>query len=141
MSRTKPRPKPHRDDDNAEFLDAWRDGRLLAQRCADCGRTSFYPRAFCPHCWSERVRALECTGQGIIVSYSLVWRPNDAAFDAEVPIILAEIMLDEGAALLARIVDAPPEAVSSGLPVALPPRERRADFPLPVFCLARSAPH
>jgi uncharacterized OB-fold protein len=133
-------PQPHRDDDNAAFLDAWRDGRLLAQRCADCARAFFYPRAFCPHCWSDRIQAIECTGQGTIVSYSLVWRPNDAAFDGEVPIILAEVVLDEGASLLARIVDASPDTVRSGMAVALPMRERRTNFPLPVFCLARSAP-
>ena len=131
-----PYPAPREDADNAEFLAAWRRGRLLLQSCGACGRSIFYPRPICPHCWSDRVDSREASGRGRIISYSLVYRPNDPAFNDEVPIVLAEVELAEGASLIARIVDCRPEDVHSGHAVELPPRPACARYPLPVFRLA-----
>jgi uncharacterized protein len=87
----------------------------------------------CPHCWSERLSRRESTGRGRIVSFSLVHRPNDPAFNDEVPIVLAEVALAEGATMLARIVDCEPAAVISGLEVEVPPNAAERSYPLPVF--------
>ena len=130
-------PQPFRDADNVAFLEAWRGGRVLIQRCAGCGYVFFYPRAFCPRCWCETIEAVESAGGGLIVSFSLVYRPNVPAFDAEVPIILAEIELKEGARLLARIVDVDASAIRSGLAVEVLPPERATLYPLPVFTIPR----
>jgi hypothetical protein len=129
-------PEPRHDADNAEFLAGWRRGILVIQRCSACGRAIFYPRPLCPNCWSDRLECREASGRGRIVAFSLVHRPNDAAFDDETPIALAEVRLEEGAALLARIVGSPPEKIRSGLDVRLPPAAISARYPLPVFQLA-----
>jgi uncharacterized protein len=134
---TKPSyPMPRDDADNAAFLKGWREGGLVIQSCSACGKAFFYPRAFCPHCWSDRVENRQSKGKGRIVSYSLVHRPNDPAFNDEVPIVLVEVKLDEGAILLARIVDARSEDIRSGLAVEVPPPEIATRYPLPVFRLA-----
>jgi uncharacterized OB-fold protein len=134
---TKPAyPKPCEDADNAAFLAAWREGRLLIQHCEGCGRSVFYPRPMCPHCWCDRLEDRTASGKGRIVSYSLVHRPNDPAFNDEVPIVLAEVALDEGALLIARVVDCDSTQVRSGHRVRLPPREVCVRYPLPVFHLA-----
>jgi uncharacterized OB-fold protein len=130
---TKSYPQPARDGDNAAFLDAWGEGRLLIQHCRDCQRTFFYSRPFCPHCWSPHLEAVESMGRGTVVSFSLVRRPNDPAFNDEVPIVLAEVEVTEGALLIGRIIDVPAESVRSGLAVELAPPERGPRFPLPVF--------
>jgi len=129
----KPYPQPRRDADNSAFLANWRRGRLLLQRCSACRQIIFYPRPYCPQCWSERIEEVESAGRGVVVSYSLVRRPNDSAFNDEVPIILAEVKVVEGAHMLARIIDTPPEAVRSGLSVILLDHVRAARFPLPTF--------
>ena len=131
-----PYPAPREDSDNADFLDAWRRGRLLLQLCGSCGKSIFYPRPLCPHCWSDRIASREASGKGRILSYSLVYRPNDPAFNDEVPIILAEVEVTEGASLIARIVDCRAQEVHSGLAVELPPPSSCARYPLPVFRLA-----
>lgn len=131
-------PSPREDADNAAFLASWRRGELLIQRCDGCGKSIFYPRPMCPHCWSERLESCKASGRGRIVSYSLVRRPNDPAFNDEVPIILVEVALEEGALLLARIVGCDPASVKSGLAVALPPVDVCARYPLPVFHLAEA---
>jgi uncharacterized OB-fold protein len=129
-------PTPRADTDNAAFLAGWREGRLVLQACNACSKAFFYPRAFCPHCWSDRIENRYASGKGRIVSYSLVHRPNDPAFNDEVPIALVEVELVEGATLIARVVDARPEDVRSGRSVALPPPEIGVRYPLPVFRLA-----
>ena len=128
-------PVPREDADNAAFLDAWRNGRLLLQSCDTCGKVIFYPRPLCPYCWSDRIVSFEAKGTGRIVSYSLVYRPNDPAFNDDVPIVLAEVELAEGASLIARIVECQPEHVRSGRAVELPALSTRLRYPLPVFRL------
>ena len=131
-----PYPQPIEDADNAAFLAAWRNGELLIQHCNGCGKSVFYPRPICPHCWSDRLENRRAIGRGEVVSYSLVHRPNDPAFKDEVPIVLAEVALAEGALILARLVSCDAAKVRSGLAVVLPPPDVCARYPLPVFHLA-----
>ena len=126
-------PQPDRDADNQPLLDGWRQGQLMLQRCADCGRDFFYPRPICPNCWSAAVRWHGATGKGTIVSFSLVHRPNHRAFFDETPIVLAEVLLEEDVALLARVVNVEPAEVRIGMTVALLSAVEAAPYPLPTF--------
>lgn len=130
-------PTPHEDEDNRAFLAAWRnEGKILLQQAAVGGKPFFYPRPLCPYTGSADLHTLTASGNGRIVSYSLVRRPNHPAFNDEVPIILAEIELAEGACLLARIIcDNPDLIVSGSLVETLTEAEGRL-YPLPVFRLA-----
>ena len=47
--------------------------------------------------------------------------------------ILAEITLDDGGAMLARVITSEPAAVASGMRVELVPMPEAARFPLPTF--------
>jgi uncharacterized OB-fold protein len=127
-------PQPHETPTNAPMLRAWREaGRLALQRCAACARAIFYPRAACPHCWSDRLDWFEATGTGRVVSFTRIHRGLPAVFQADAPIVLAEIALAEGALMIARIVTPDPEAIASGVAVKLVPRDEAAGFPLPTF--------
>ena len=120
---------------NAPMLAAWRRGRLALQKCDACGLVFFYPRACCPACWSERLAWIEAAGGGTIVSFSLVHRPLNPAFDAEAPIVLAEIRLPEGASLIARVIARDPASAQIGSPVVLVPPPLSLRYPLPTFLL------
>ena len=126
-------PQPQGDRDNAAFLEAWRQGRLLLQACGDCGRSFFYPRPLCPHCWSDALSWKPVPGRGEVVSFSLIHRPNHPSFFDEVPILLAEIRVAEGVTLLARIVGAAPDSICSGMPVRLVSKGEASRYPLPTF--------
>ena len=93
-------PQPYADADNRPLIEGWRAGQLVLQVCGGCGRTVFYPRPACPYCWSAELSWKAASGRGSIVSFSLVNRPNDPAFFPEVPIILAEIRIEEEVAQL-----------------------------------------
>lgn len=134
MADDTPYPRPLVDADNRAMLEAWREGRLVVQRCAECGRAASYPRPLCPHCWSERLGFEAASGRGRIVAWSLVHRPNHESFFAEAPIVLAEIALPEGTSVIARVL-AEPESVRSGRSVEIVPEPER--YPLPTFRLAR----
>lgn len=136
MNQTLDFPLPHEDADNKDFIDVWRnEGKILLQQAAEGGRPFFYPRPMCPYTGSADLVSVSASGKGKIVSYSLVHRPNHPAFNDEVPIILAEIALSEGAFLLGRIICNDSSKVRSGLKVdVLPPQEAKR-YPLPTFRL------
>ena len=129
-------PVPAADDDNTAFLTAWRENaEILLQVAAVGGRPFFYPRPICPYTGSSSLASITASGNGRILSYSLVLRPNHPAFNAEVPIIFAEVELQEGATMLARILCADPDRIQTGLAVETLPRAEAARYPLPTFRL------
>lgn len=129
-------PQPHEDEDNATFLAGWREGRLLLQRSREGGPLFFYPRPICPFTGSADLVWTEVSGRGRIVSFSIVHRPNHPSFNEEVPIILAEIMLDEGASLLGRVVGSDAGSIRTGAALELLPAEEGRRYPLPAFRLS-----
>jgi len=126
-------PRPQEDSDNRDFLEAWRDGCLAVQVCGACGRSFFYPRPLCPHCWSDRLSWQTLPGKGEVVSFSAIYRPNHPSFFSDIPIVLAEIRVAEEISLLARIIDIVPEAVRIGTRVRLLAKSEANRYPLPTF--------
>lgn len=134
MTSAKPHgPGVRRTPTNASMLDAWKEGRLLIQHCADCGSTFFYPRSACPSCWSENMVARADDGSGEIVSFSLVHKGLPDIFLPDAPIVLAEIRLDSGALLIARVATGRQRDVAIGDRLALVDAQSAPDFALPTF--------
>lgn len=132
-------PLPREDEDNREFVATWRtEGRIVLQQASTGGRPFFYPRPMCPYTGSAELIPVPASGKGRIVSYALVHRPNHPAFNDDVPIILAEIALAEGATLLGRIICEDTGKVASGLAVEVLPPEQARRYPLPTFRLAEA---
>ena len=136
MSESLDYPRPLEDEDNRPLLEAWREGRLMLQQCRSGGPPFFYPRPICPYTGSTDLVWMQASGRGRIVSFSIVMRPNHPSFNDEVPIILAEIALEEGASLLTRIITDDANSVRSGGTVELLPMPEAARYPLPTFRLA-----
>jgi hypothetical protein len=67
------------------------------------------------------------------VSFTRIHRHIHAAFAAEVPTLLAEVKLDDGWLMIARVLEANGDAVASGARVELVPMPEAARFPLPTF--------
>jgi uncharacterized OB-fold protein len=130
---TLPYPQPKSDLINEPFLEGWRNGRLLLQQCDSCQRSYFYPRPLCPHCWSDELSWREANGRAVIVSFSLVYRPNHSSFFDETPIILAEVRLAEGVSMLARVICDDSSVVYSGLQLKVLPPNEATRYPLPTF--------
>ncbi|MCU1471735.1 MAG: Zn-ribbon OB-fold protein [Glaciihabitans sp.] len=85
------------------FWEGVAQGELRLQRCQDCGRAVFYPRALCPYCHGDRLGWFVASGSGTVYSYTTVHR-GFGEFAGQAPYSLAVIDLDEGPRMLSRIV-------------------------------------
>ncbi|HEY1988781.1 MAG TPA: Zn-ribbon domain-containing OB-fold protein, partial [Acidimicrobiales bacterium] len=99
------RPAPILTEDNHAFWDAAREGRLVTQRCAGCGRLQHPPRPMCPSCHGLELEVVDLAGTGVVYSYSILHHPQHPSFDY--PVVAALIDLDEGVRILSNLVDVP----------------------------------
>lgn len=124
---------PSPDNETRPFWDAARDGRLLVKHCADCGAYSFYPRPFCPKCWSERVEWAEASGKATLYTWSVVHVNDLPPFPERVPYVAAVVELDEGPRMMTNVVDCEFDALRVGMPVEVTFRPTSDEFTLPQF--------
>lgn len=78
------------------------DGRLVLQRCSDCGLVRHYPRVLCNRCYSFAVTPFPAEGVGTLHSWTVAHHAFDPSVTDEVPYVLATVDLIEGVRLLAR---------------------------------------
>ena len=128
---------PTPDPDTQAFWDAARDRRLLIRRCNACGEAHFYPRPFCPSCWSDDVVWEDASGAATLYTWSVV-RVNDLPpFHERVPYVAAVVDLAEGPRMMTNVVDCDPDALAVGMALEVTYREETPEITLPVFRPAR----
>lgn len=106
---------PTIDEDTQEFWDATKAGRLLIRHCTACGAYHYYPRTFCPDCWSDDVEWVEASGQATLYTHSTVYMNDLPPFNDQVPYIAAVVDLEEGPRMMTRIVGATTEDLDMGM--------------------------
>ena len=106
---------PQPDLETQPFWDATRDGRLLIKRCTACGQFHFYPRPFCPHCWSDAMEWVEANGRATLYTWSVVHRNDLPPFTDRVPYVAAIVDLDEGPRMMTNVVDCDFDALQVGM--------------------------
>lgn len=84
----------------------WRstNGKLLIQKCEQCGDVFHYPRFVCPFCLSDKLEWVECSGRAKIYSHSVMRRGE--------PYAIAMVTLEEGPRLMTNIVDCDLDAIA-----------------------------
>ncbi|HEX4245402.1 MAG TPA: bifunctional MaoC family dehydratase N-terminal/OB-fold nucleic acid binding domain-containing protein [Acidimicrobiales bacterium] len=125
------RPRPSLTQDNAFFFEGAKEGKLLIQRCSDCGTLRHPPRPACPNCRSFRWDTLQSSGRGTIYSFVVNHYPQVPAFDY--PLIVALVELEEGTRLVANVSHMTPETVAIGMPVIAQFESFDDELSLPVF--------
>src|ERR1043166_4836960 len=108
---------PTPEGDTLPFWQAAREGKLLIKRCASCGKPHFYPRPFCPHCWSADVAWQEASGRGTLYTYSIVHQNDLPPFNQRVPYVAAIVDLAEGPRVMTNLVDVEHDAIRVGMAV------------------------
>ncbi|MBN9409895.1 MAG: Zn-ribbon domain-containing OB-fold protein [Burkholderiales bacterium] len=112
--------------ENQAYFDAAREGRLLLKHCAGCGQYHFYPRAICPHCFSEDTHWKESAGQGTIYSFSVMRRVPQ-------PYAIAYVALDEGVTVMTGLVDCDFDQLAIGQRVRAVFRPTDGEATVPAF--------
>lgn len=125
------RPVPRPSALTQPFWDGCRAGLLLVQRCDTCGTHVFVPQDFCPSCLATDLTWVESAGEGHLVSYTVVWRPQTPAFEA--PYVVAVVQLTEGHDMVTNIVDTDHADLRIGAPVRVAFREVASGTTLPCF--------
>lgn len=112
-------------------------GKLLLQKCRDCGKVQFFPRPACTDCFSGKLDWIEASGKGKIHSFTWVRVPRSPAFREEAPICYINVVLDEGVIMESRLVGRNVENVKLGAPVRVSFQETHSpEIKLPVFELS-----
>ncbi|HYK83891.1 MAG TPA: Zn-ribbon domain-containing OB-fold protein [Ktedonobacteraceae bacterium] len=134
MSAQLPASMLQQDSDSRPYWEGLAQGELRIQRCDACARAVFYPRALCPHCFSERLLWIVASGKGTIYSYTVAHQAF-GPFATETPFVVAIVELEEGVRMMTRIVDASRERITVGATVQVTFASVGEDFTLPYFRL------
>jgi len=129
------RPLPAIDADTKPYWEAAREGRLLVQRCDECGAHQFPPRRRCVRCGGA-VSWVAASGRGTVYAFTVVHRAAHEAFADLVPYVVALIDLAEGVRLMTRLQGAAPDAVRIGLPASVAFEKVTDDVTLPYFTVS-----
>jgi uncharacterized OB-fold protein len=123
---------PGLDSENRAFWTGGAEGRLMIDRCTDCGVFVHPPRPLCPACGGPNTAPTPTSGRGRVASFTInhqPWAPG-----VSTPYVFAAIELDEQAELyvFTNIVDCPVDEVDIGMEVEVR-FERHDDVHLPFF--------
>ena len=112
--------------ETAHFWDAAAQGKLLYKKCGACGEPHFYPRTYCPFCFSNNTEWQEASGRGTVYTYSVMRR-------APVPYCIAYVELAEGPRMMTNIVDCDLNSIKIGQAVKLVFKPSEGGPPVPMF--------
>ncbi len=133
MSGTNAKFLPAPTPETAFWWESCRAGRLLIQRCGDCGHHQFYPRSLCSSCLRSNLDWVESAGTGSVTTYTICRVPVAEAYAADVPYVVALVRLEEGPTMMCNIVECDPESVAVGMPVEVVFESRSEEIALPQF--------
>lgn len=122
-------PSPSVNPENKPFFDAAAQGKLLIKKCNACGKSHFYPRALCPHCFSDKTEWLEAKGTGTVYTYSVLGAVQD-------PYCICYVTLAEGVTMLANLVDCDFDKLKVGMKVKAVFKPSEGGAPVPMFAPA-----
>ncbi len=122
--------------DTAFFWAGTRAGELRIQCCDCCGVRRHPPGPACPACGSPRLSFVVSSGAGTIYSYVVHHRPEVPGRRG--PFVVALVELAEGVRMVGQLLDADPEAVAIGAPVALAWERVDGELTLPAWRLSGS---
>ena len=120
---------PTPEADTIEFWEAAKQQRLLIRHCLACGAFSYYPRPFCPRCWSERVEWHEASGQATLYTWSVIHSSDQPPFRDRVPYVAAIVDLPDKVSVRCTLIDVEPDPAKLpfGLPVKMITKKVRTD--------------
>ncbi|PSN90125.1 hypothetical protein B9Q04_01660 [Candidatus Marsarchaeota G2 archaeon BE_D] len=126
---------PEVDGVNKDFFEGLANGKLLLQRCSECGSHQFYPKPWCVVCGSLDLEWTEASKEGKVYTYTIINRVigNSKEFEKELPYAVGSVELEGGIRVYARLLAANPSSIRIGCRVVLEPRRLTDKVGLPYF--------
>jgi enoyl-CoA hydratase/carnithine racemase/uncharacterized OB-fold protein len=116
-----------------EFWRATKKHRLLIQECQNCHSLIFYPRKYCPQCWSAELGWRAASGKGKVYTFAIMRDMVEPKFMPDLPYVLAMVDLEEGVRMMTQIVQCEPATVEIGMVVEVIFRDITDQHALPLF--------
>jgi len=130
---------PSPDLETQPFWDGCRQRRLLVRHCNACNEDHFYPRPFCPKCWSDDVAWKQASGRSTLYTYSIVFQNDLPPFNERVPYVAAVVELEEGPRVMTNIEGTPHEELHVGMPVTVDFKVLNDEITIAIFRAAATA--
>jgi uncharacterized OB-fold protein len=108
------KPLPEITDENREFWEGAKRGRLRMQKCGACAHIRFPISHVCPRCLSAEFAWTDLSGRGEVFSYVVFHQVYNKAFEKDVPYNVALVQLEEGPRMYSNIVGVDNDAVKVG---------------------------
>jgi uncharacterized OB-fold protein len=120
-------PVPTRDDQF--FWDGVNEGRLLLQRCGDCGVLRHPPQPMCGACGSLALDTQEASGRGTVFTWMISAPGRPEATER----VVALVELEEGIRLVTNLIGVGRAEARIGMPVQVEFVEVQEGLTLPQF--------
>lgn len=129
MQRMLPYPSP----ETQPFWDGCKRHELMLPFCPKCDAFFFYPRQFCPTCFSWAIEWRKCSGRGTLHTFAIQFRAQMPGFKP--PYISAVVQLDEGPRLVTNLVgvDPMPENIKCDIAVEVVWEDLNDEITIPNF--------
>ena len=114
------KPLPEITPVNQPFWEGAKAGKLMMQKCRDCGTWVFCPRPVCGDCASDKLEWVQVSGKGKIFCFTVVREVVGQAlrgFAPDIPYVTAWVDLDDGPRFCSNIIGCPIEKVHIDMPV------------------------
>jgi uncharacterized protein len=126
------KPLPYIHDETRSYWEGAKRHELLIRKCRACGKYHFYPRDFCPSCFSFDVEWVKASGRGVIYSFTICHRPAQA-FEEDIPYNLVLVELKEGVRMMSNVVGCANDDLRIGMSVEVVFDDITDEVTLPKF--------
>ena len=126
------RVRPSPNEDTKPYWDGLKEGRLLFQKCGDCGTIRHYPRQVCENCFSMEVDWIESSGNGKVHSWTVSQHAFHLSFKDDLPMTFVTVDMDEGVRVVAQL-RGKDVAPTISMPVRIGFERQDDDLTVPVF--------
>lgn len=129
------KPLPELTDQTRPFWTAAREGKLVMQKCARCATFNFHPKPWCIECGSRDLDWEPVRPSGTVYSYTVSRSVamNYPGWQAELPVLLCLIDMDDGVRLYGQLTDCDEHFVQIGMRVGVHFESISEDAGIPKF--------
>lgn len=120
-------------EETEPFWEAASQGRLVVERCSNCGAESFPPRGICGSCRGRAMVPAEITGRGHVYSFTVNYQRWLPDLDVPYAIVLVEFAGHPGVRVAGRLRGCPPEQAAIGMAVDVGFEPGPGGFAIPSF--------
>ena len=133
MAMEMQKPVPYPSPETQPFWDGCKRHELTLPYCTKCAAFFFYPRQFCPKCFSWEIEWRQASGRATLYTYAIQYRPQAPGFQP--PYVTAIVQLEEGPRMMTNLVgiDPDPEQIRCDMPLEVVFEDISDEISLPKF--------